>query len=150
MSGNVHLSIAARENPNQLITSMLNRDWLGHIACGYVLRRVISMHRNDATRSAASIAEAARMVEEWCGNGKGSIRGGTAQNITKNLWPKYKSVAHLWAALFTLVDADFQPQRKGMPMFMRVLFWNRPMVSRTGIRDRAEAWAQRRGNSFAR
>ena len=69
------------------------------------------------------------MIEEWCGKGQGSIRGGTAQNITKILWPKYRSAAHLWAAHFMLQDADFPAIAQGHVHIHARPVWNGAMVS---------------------
>ena len=88
-------AIGGRENPFVLIRDLLKKDWLAHVAAGYILRRIIS--RSMANLPDASLAEAAGAVEFWCKNHH--IVGGGTDNVRRNLWPKYQPVSHLWAAL---------------------------------------------------
>jgi hypothetical protein len=69
-----------------------------------MLRRIISRYQNTATRDSASLTEAATTIEQWCIQHR--IIGGTLPNILQNLWPKYRSVSHLWAAFFLMEEAD--------------------------------------------
>lgn len=96
MSGEVGLFIADRKDPKEIIGPLIERDWLGRAASGYVLRWIVSRWQQPATRNTASLRQAAATVEEWCANHR--IHGGKVQHVTRNLWPKYRSVSHLWAA----------------------------------------------------
>jgi hypothetical protein len=109
------LAIANRQCPIGIIEGLLHRQWLAHIACGHILRRVVSLSQNLATKETASLAEAAAMVETWCKNSR--IVGGTRYNVTRNLWPKYKSVSHLWGAFSIMTDVQAH-QKMTMPQFM--------------------------------
>src|SRR5438477_5000967 len=96
VEGEVTLAIADREDPHSLLKAMIEHDWLGHIASGYVLRWIVSRWRAGKDEASASLAAAAQAVEAWCQKNK--IKGGGVQHITRNIWPKYKTVSHLWAA----------------------------------------------------
>ena len=73
MSGNLHLAITGRQDPRRMIAGMLDANWLAHISCGYILRRVVSMHRNDGSRGFASLTNAAEMVSN------GAVRMATSE-----------------------------------------------------------------------
>jgi len=98
------LAIADRKDWKRLAGASLNNDWLAHIASGYALRWIVSRWRQPETQNDASLAKAAAVIEEWC-RAK-SIPGGGKQNITRNLWPRYRSVSHLWASLYMMNGAD--------------------------------------------
>ena len=103
VEGEVTLAIADREDPHSLLKAMIEHDWLGHIASGYVLRWIVSRWRAGKDEPSASLAAAAQAVEAWCQKNK--IKGGGAQHITRNIWPKYKTVSHLWASFYICQDA---------------------------------------------
>ena len=102
VDGVTTLAIADRADPRCLLKAMIERDWLGHIASGYVLRWIVSRWRAGDGKS-ASLAAAAEGVEVWCQKNK--LKGGGAQHITRNVWPKYKTASHLWAAFYICQDA---------------------------------------------
>ena len=100
----VALSFAGREDWKPVISQLLNSSWLAGLASGYVLRWVVSRWQQSETRSEASLTRAIGVIEEWCRTNR--VGGGGTENIKKHLWPKYKSVSHLWAAWFILQDVD--------------------------------------------
>lgn len=101
------VQMADRDDPMVVISSLIRNDWLGHVACGYMLRFMVSRWLNEDSRHLASIAQAANSVEEWCTvNG---IYGGKKQNLTRVVWKKYGKVSHLWAAFHAMRDAELDP-----------------------------------------
>jgi hypothetical protein len=116
------VAVADREAPKEIIGRLLTNDWLAHIAVGYVLRWIVSRWRDPNVSHEASLAKAASVIEEWCrSNG---ITGGGAQNITRNLWPKYKCVSHLWAAFYIIQDAEIDIRTTdGFQTFLSTAQW---------------------------
>lgn len=98
------VAMADRDDPMMVIASLIRNDWLGHIACGYMLRFMVSRWLNEDSRHLASIAQAANSVEEWCTVNR--IYGGKKQNLTRMVWKKYGKVSHLWAAFYAMTEAE--------------------------------------------
>ena len=119
VKGDVALGIADREELRSILDQMFAKDWLGHVASGYILRWIISRWQNPATKNDASLTRAASIIEEWCK--QQCIAGGGSQNLVRYLWPKYKSVSHLWAAFYIAQDIGDQPGDADRGF---VLFWN--------------------------
>lgn len=103
ISAEVALSFASRVDPKDIIEALLANDWLAHIAAGYILRWIVSRWRDPLVMNEASLTQAVGAMHQWCK--KHGIKGGGEQNITRNMWPKYKSVSHLWAAFYMMKDA---------------------------------------------
>jgi hypothetical protein len=102
MDAETALSIIDRKPPRDLIEPLISKDWVAHLACGYILRRIISLHQKPETRKVASLTEAATRVERYCqANGIGGAGG---QNMIRHVWPRYRSVAHLWGAWSIIQD----------------------------------------------
>jgi hypothetical protein len=116
------LAVADREDPKEIIGRLLTNDWLAHIAVGYMLRWIVSRWRDPNVRHEASLAKAASVIEEWCrSNG---ITGGRVQNIIRNLWQKYKTVSHLWAAFYVMKDAEIDLHTPdGFQTFLSTTQW---------------------------
>jgi hypothetical protein len=90
---------------------MIGKNWFAHVACGYILRRIVVLAQCEETRATASLTEAANRIEDWCkANG---LKGGR-QNVIRYLWPRYKSVSHLWAAFYVMQNCDLFPPRLSM------------------------------------
>jgi hypothetical protein len=100
VKGDAALAIADREDWQTLLEAGFHNDRIGHIAVGYMLRWCVSCWERPEHRAMASLAKAASIVGEWLGVHK--IKGGSQQNIIRNWWGEYKSVAHLWAAFHLL------------------------------------------------
>jgi hypothetical protein len=118
------LAVADRESPKEIAGDLLHHEWLAHVACGYILRWIISRHENPQARNQASLTEAARRVEEWCT--KHQIVGGKIENVIRNLWRKYRCVAHLWAAFYVLNDGnvwELLPASASMSLFLGTAQW---------------------------
>src|SRR5215208_2305123 len=121
-SGETALSIADREDWRPLIQNIIDRDWLGHVAAGYMLRWIVSRWKEPETRADASLGRAAGVVEEWCKQHR--ISGGGLQNLTRNIWPRYKSVSHLWAAFSIAQDAEIDIKTPtGLSLFFGTAEW---------------------------
>ena len=119
---NIMLEVAERDDPLVLIEEFLSKDWLGHVAAGYIVRWIVSRWNEPNAKRDASLTKAASSIEQWCTKFK--IKGGKSQNVTKHLWPKYKSVAHLWAAHFVLIDAGIDPSTpEGCILFCSTADW---------------------------
>ena len=116
------LAVADRENPEEIIAHLLTKDWLAHIVVGYILRWIVSRWRDPNVRNEASLAQAASAIEEW--SRSNGITGGGWQNITRNLWPKYKSVSHLWAAFYMMQDLEIDIRTPdGFQTFLSTAQW---------------------------
>ena len=96
-------AVANREEPTNIINMLLANDRLAHIAAGYILRWIVSRWRDPSTKNEASLTQAAAAVEQWCKTHR--IKGGGAQNLVRNMWPRYKAVSRLWAAFYIMNDA---------------------------------------------
>jgi hypothetical protein len=104
IDGATALAIADREDPKHILKLLLTRDWVAHIASGFILRWIVSRWLEPETRGSASLAKAASAIHGWCeANG---IVGGKPQNVTRNIWKEYKSVSHLWAAFYMIMEAE--------------------------------------------
>jgi hypothetical protein len=116
------LAVADRENPKEIIERLLRKDWLAHIAVGYILRWIVSRWLDPNLRNEASLTRAVSVFEEWCTTS--SVKGGGAQNITRNLWPKYRSVSHFWAAFYVIQDAGIDMRTPdGFSSFLSTAQW---------------------------
>jgi hypothetical protein len=116
------LAVATREDPGHIIEELLSTDWLAHIAAGYILRWIVSRWRDPLAKSEASLKKAAAVTEQWCKSH--GIKGGGEQNITRNMWPKYKSASHLWAAFYMMKDAEIDISTKdGFVSFCSTAQW---------------------------
>lgn len=91
------LSVAQAPDAIQTVEQSAKDAAFGGAVAGYVLGWTIFRSALPETRDTASLGAAFRMIEEACA--KGRWRGGGVDNLKQNIWPKYRSVAHLWAAL---------------------------------------------------
>jgi hypothetical protein len=121
MSCATAIAIAHRPPVGDLVKQLVSKKWLAHIACGYILRRIISRHQHNPGR--ATFADAAATIEHFCQ--RNSISGGMSQNVIRHLWPQYKSVAHLWAAWSAIQDSGLgeQPIERWFPTFCGTSQW---------------------------
>jgi len=131
----------------------------GGFLSGIILLWIIARGQHDETRRSASLGGAYRMVASACG--KAGLRGGGVDHLRQNIWPGYRSVAHLWAAHIVWWDSTkrdhaaldtraglseflmisealrregeaFKPFRAGAPILDPVETWKvRPEVSAT-------------------
>ena len=116
------LAIADRGNWQEIIRQMLHNDWLAHIVSGYIVRWIVSRWQQPETRNAASLAKSVLIIEEWCR--AHSIIGGGRQNIRRYLWPRYKSVSHLWAAFYIIQDCGIDINTAdGFQIFLSTAQW---------------------------
>jgi hypothetical protein len=116
------LAVADRENWPEIITQLLHNDWLSHIVSGYIVRWIVSRWRQAETKNAASLTKAIAVIEEWCRTH--SIIGGGRQNIQRYLWPRYKSVSHLWAAFYVVKDCEIDIKTAdGFQIFLSTAQW---------------------------
>jgi hypothetical protein len=84
----------------------------------------VADRESPQARNQASLTEAARRVEEWCT--KHQIVGGKIENVIRNLWRKYRCVAHLWAAFYVLNDGnvwELLPASASMSLFLGTAQW---------------------------
>lgn len=93
----VAISLGEREDHKELLGKLISNDSLHHVVSGFILRWIVSRWHNSSTRNEASLAKAASVVEEWAKQHQ--IAGAKKQNVIRNIWRKYSSVSHLWAAL---------------------------------------------------
>ncbi len=96
------LSIAHREDYGTVEEELLKKCGIGGAASGWILRWIVSRWRYPKLRREASLGKAAKAFSNWCKANK--IQGTTPQHISRNIWPRYRSVAHLWAALSLVMD----------------------------------------------
>ncbi len=101
------LEIADRDNVYVLLKKLSETGAVGHIASGYILRWIVSRWRESSMREMASLATAASIIEEWGKRHK--VVGTSRQNVMRNVWREYSSVAHLWAALDLMMEAGREP-----------------------------------------
>src|SRR5271166_290896 len=117
------LAVVNRETPIDILKPLISTHKVAHIASGYMLRRIVSLHQTTEERGKGSLAEAASTVELFCDiNGLG---GGKKQTIARYLWPKYRSVSHLWAAWSIIQNAGWGEKDiyEWFPMFCGTAQW---------------------------
>ena len=109
--------------PAGYLRPLISNYLVSYFACGYILRRIVSLHRNPRTRKIASLTEAATGIERYCQvNG---IVGGKRQNIIRHIWRRYRPVSHLWAAWSIIQDwvsGGIDPQ------MVPYVLWDRAMA----------------------
>jgi hypothetical protein len=91
------LSVASAPNLHESIREAAANAAFGGTVSGMILGWIIFRGQRPDTRSTASLGAAFRMIEEACKQGR--WRGGKVENLKRHIWPTYRSVAHLWAAL---------------------------------------------------
>lgn len=106
VDGSTVLLFRDAEDPRQILKTLIENDWLGHIASGFMLRWIVANWQKKDASNDVSLAKAAKNFEEWCN--KYGIRGGKSQNITKNIWKKYRCVSHLWASFYIMQEFDVE------------------------------------------
>jgi hypothetical protein len=118
VSGEICLAIAKREDPVKIIQKLAAKDMLAHLASAYILRWIISRYEKPETRREASVGKAVRAIVQWCKK-HNIILGASQKNLAENLWPKYKSVCHFWAALYLVLQMGLDVQSEdGFLLFL--------------------------------
>jgi hypothetical protein len=131
-----------------IIASAENAAFGGTIS-GVILGWVIFRGQREDTRATASLGSAFRMIQEACA--KGWWRGGSISNIKQNIWPTYRPVAHLWAALHIWNDmecgTDVLITPSGMYHFLMMAEWLRragetfkPANADAPVLDATDTW----------
>lgn len=94
---------------------------------GFILGWVIFRRQRADLRATASLTKAIRMVQDACTHGR--RQEGRTDNIRKHLWPRYRPVAHLWAALQVWNDIEYGDAAlatpAGMSRFLMMAEWFR-------------------------
>jgi hypothetical protein len=123
MDAETTLSLCKRESHRDLLRTRLHKNRVAHFASGYILRRIVSLYQKVDTRRNASLAEAAATVEHFCSVNR--MHGGKQENLTRNIWKKYKSVSHLWAAWTVIQDCGLgdTPIADWFPVFCGTSQW---------------------------
>ena len=122
VGGDLAVAIAEKEDWRVLLRELLATDVLGHIAAGWMVRWAVSRWPNPATRSSASLNKAAAVIEEWATENR--LRGATKNNIKRRLWPAYRSVSHLWAAMYLCEEGGIDPTHPlGWSIFLGTAQW---------------------------
>lgn len=113
-------AIANRVDPQEIIRQLLGKDWLGHAATGFILRWIVS--RTRAVTADGSLTRAAAAIEKWCA--EQGVVGGKSQNVVRHLWPEYRCVSHLWAALQIAQSAEIDMGSvRGFQYFLSTAQW---------------------------
>lgn len=122
VDGAVALDIANRENVDSLIDKLFESNSVGPIASGYILRWIVSRWQTHETRADATLTKAASVIEEW--GKRHSVVGAGRQNIMRNVWRKYSTVSHLWAAFHLMQEAEISASTpSGFVIFCSTAQW---------------------------
>jgi len=104
VDADVALSFADERDWKRLLDDSMRANGAACTASGYILRWVISRWQRQETRAEASLGSAISKVHEWAQANR--VPGVGRQNLRQHIWPKFKPVSHLWAALFIFRDLD--------------------------------------------
>lgn len=86
----------------KLLDDAANESFLYGLVSGYICGWCVFRAQFSSTMNSASLGAACRMIEEAFRK-TGRI-GGSVDNIKKNKWPIFRSVAHLWAAYIIFME----------------------------------------------
>lgn len=103
------LSTAAAPKLHETLQQAATDAAFGGTVSGIILGWIIFRGKRPETRSTASLGGAFRMIQEACDAGR--WRGGKIDNLKRHIWPTYRPVAHLWAALHV-----WRERASGLPL----------------------------------
>jgi hypothetical protein len=152
VDADVALSLADAPKLHDELNAALEVARFGGTVSGMILGWIVFRHECPNTRPSASLRGAFRMVEQACI--KGRIRGGTVDNLRRNVWPAYRPAAHLWAALRVWMDQGGSSEElgtaRGIYLFLMMSEWFRlkgeactPRRANAVILDANETWKVR-------
>jgi hypothetical protein len=104
VDGDLTLRLAGAPDMMGTLTQAIENAALGGALAGNVLGWVVFRGERPETRATASLGSAFRMIEE--ATRAGHWRGGGTENMKRTIWPTYRPVAHLWAALSMWHDME--------------------------------------------
>jgi hypothetical protein len=152
VDADVALSLADAPKLHSELYGALEAGGFAGAVSGMILGWIVFRHERPDTHASASLRGAFRMVEKACI--KGRIRGGTVDNLRRNVWPVFRPAAHLWAALQVWRDRGFSSEELGTPqgmyLFLMMSEWFRlkgeaciPQRANAPILDANETWKVR-------
>jgi hypothetical protein len=104
VDGGLTLRLAGAPNMMGTLRQAVEDAAFGGALAGNVLGWTLFRGEHPETRATASLGSAFRMIEEATRAGR--WRGGGTENMKRNIWPTYRPVAHLWAALSMWRDME--------------------------------------------
>jgi hypothetical protein len=124
----------------------------GGTVAGVILGWTIFRAERPDTRTSASLGNAFKMIDQACKVGR--WRGGGIENLKRHIWPAFRPVAHLWAALHVWNDREYEFSQlntpKGLGLFLIMAEWFRnkgegytPTRAKMPILDAEETWKVR-------
>jgi hypothetical protein len=128
--------------------SAINAAFGGTVA-GLILGWTLFRAERSDTRMSASLSNAFKMIDEACKQGR--WRGGGVENLKRNIWPTFRSVAHFWAALHIWNDKGYDFSQlstpSGLGLFLMTSEWFRnkgesyvPTRAKAPILEAKETW----------
>jgi hypothetical protein len=151
VDADVALSLAEAPKLHSELYGALEGAGFAGAVSGMILGWIVFRHERPDTRAGASLRGAFRMVETACI--KERIRGGTVDNLRRNVWPAFRPAAHLWAAFQVWTDQFSSGEletAQGLYVFLMMSEWFRlkgeaciPQRSNAPILDANETWKVR-------
>ena len=151
VDADVALSLADAPKLHSELYSAVDGAGFAGAVSGLILGWIVFRHERPDTRASASLRGAFRMVETACI--KERIRGGTVDNLRRNVWPAFRPAAHLWAAFQIWTDKFSSGElgtAQGLYVFLMMSEWFRlkgeaciPQRSNAPILDANETWKVR-------
>ena len=133
-------------DPAKLIAETMSGPRLAGYAAAWILRWVIRRHAGGQRPSASGVGKAFEAFQGHCEQHCKS--GGTVEHLKKNIWPRFRSVAHFWAALYRLTEYKQELlDPAGLALFMgtAAAYLERgcaiiPLQAHQSVLNRVTAW----------
>lgn len=94
--------LMAAPDMSSKLREMLDGSVFSGTLAGIVLGWCLFRYRRPDTAASASLGAACRAIDEAAA--KNGWRGGGIENMKKHIWPRFRPVAHLWAAFHIMSD----------------------------------------------
>jgi hypothetical protein len=96
----LHTALRNGERAETATKALLRQHQMPSRAAAFVLSWILKRHSDGQRPRGAGVATAASAFADlWRREKRGGV---TPKHVTDNVWPRYRSVAHLWAAFYSL------------------------------------------------
>ena len=149
VNGRITLNLADAPDARESVKAAAEVSAVGGSLAGIMLGWMVFRAEQPATRAQVSLGDAFRMVDE--AYRKHRQRGGGIENLKRHIWPRFRPVAHLWAALHVWNDREVPIETRmtgrDFHQFLMAAEWLRrkgeslkPKRATTAILPRGRTW----------